>query len=139
MPTPKSKHQTRARPKTHKTAGRRSHAAQTTTRKPAKRVAGTKPAFGQQSRSAARQTGRAESKQARIIAMLRAPNGATIDAMAQATGWRPHSVRGFLAGVVRKKLGLNLVSTAAETGRVYRIAELHGSSTVAGAKASRER
>ena len=51
------------------------------------------------------------------------PGGATIEAMTRATGWQQHSVRGFLAGVVRKKLGLNLVSTAAEGGRVYRIAD----------------
>jgi len=64
---------------------------------------------------------RADSKQAGVIAMLRAPAGATIAAMAGATGWQPHSVRGFLAGVVRKKLGLNLISEAGDTGRVYRI------------------
>jgi Protein of unknown function (DUF3489) len=69
------------------------------------------------------ETGRAVSKQARIIAMLRAPRGATIQALIHATGWQPHSVRGFLAGVVRKKLGLNLVSAAAEGARVYRIAD----------------
>jgi hypothetical protein len=63
-----------------------------------------------------------ESKKARIIAMLRAPSGATIEAMMHATGWQQHSVRGFLAGVIRKKLGLNLVSAAVESGRVYRIA-----------------
>ena len=64
---------------------------------------------------------RADSKQASVIAMLRAPAGATIAAMAGATGWQSHSVRGFLAGVVRKKLGLNLISEAGDTGRVYRI------------------
>jgi hypothetical protein len=64
---------------------------------------------------------RADSKQAGVIAMLRAPAGATIAAMAGATGWQPHSIRGFLAGVVRKKLGLNLISEADDTGRVYRI------------------
>ena len=57
-----------------------------------------------------------------IIAMLRAPDGATIEAMARAAKWQPHSVRGFLAGVVRK-LGLNLVSADAENGRVYRITD----------------
>ena len=67
--------------------------------------------------------GHADTKQARIIAMLRTAGGATIEAMTRATGWQQHSVRGFLAGVVRKKLGLNLVSTAAEGGRVYRIAD----------------
>ncbi len=64
---------------------------------------------------------RADSKQDGVIAMLRAPAGATIAAMAGATGWQPHSVRGFLAGVVRKKLGLNLISEAGDAGRVYRI------------------
>jgi stage V sporulation protein SpoVS len=53
--------------------------------------------------------------------MLRAPGGATIEAMARAAKWQPHSVRGFLAGVVRKQLGLNLVSVAGDSGRVYRI------------------
>jgi hypothetical protein len=53
--------------------------------------------------------------------MLRAPSGATIDAMVHATGWQQHSVRGFLAAVVRKNLGLNLVSATGESGRVYRI------------------
>ena len=63
--------------------------------------------------------------------MLRAPSGATIDAMVHATGWQPHSVRGFLAGVIRKKLGLNLVSAAAESGRIYRIADRTASTAVA--------
>jgi hypothetical protein len=55
--------------------------------------------------------------------MLRAPGGATIEAMARAANWQPHSMRGFLAGVVRKKLGLTLVSADAENGRVYRITD----------------
>jgi hypothetical protein len=55
--------------------------------------------------------------------MLRTPSGATIAAMMQATGWQQHSVRGFLATVVRKKLGLNLVSVKDEAGRIYRIAD----------------
>ena len=55
--------------------------------------------------------------------MLRAPGGVTIEAMARAAKWQPHSVRGFLAGVVRKKLGLNLVSVAGDSGRVYRITD----------------
>jgi hypothetical protein len=62
-----------------------------------------------------------DTKHARIIAMLRAPAGATVARMISATDWQQHSVRGFLAGVVRKKLGLNLVSEPTDKGRVYRI------------------
>jgi hypothetical protein len=72
-------------------------------------------------RSASQPSARRASKKALIIAMLRAPAGATIETMGRAAKWQPHSVRGFLAGVVRKKLGLTLVSTDAESGRVYRI------------------
>jgi hypothetical protein len=61
------------------------------------------------------------TKHARIIAMLRTPAGATIAAIMTATDWQQHSVRGFLAGVVRSKLGLNLVSEQTDRGRVYRI------------------
>jgi hypothetical protein len=62
------------------------------------------------------------SKQSRVIAMLQSPAGATISAMMQATGWQQHSVRGFLAGVVRKRLKLKLGSKKVDGTRVYRVA-----------------
>jgi hypothetical protein len=85
-------------------------------RKFAKPVPRKRPAGG-----SSQPTSGAGTKHARIIAMLRKPAGATIVAMVAATGWQQHSVRGFLAGVVRKKLGLNLVSDQTNKGRVYRI------------------
>jgi hypothetical protein len=62
------------------------------------------------------------TKQSRVLAMLRSPAGATIAAMMQATGWQQHSVRGFLAGVVRKRLKLKLTSTKIDSSRLYQIA-----------------
>lgn len=62
------------------------------------------------------------SKQALLIEMLEAPEGATIQQVVDATGWQPHTVRGAIAGALKKKLGLNVVSEKVEgRGRVYRI------------------
>jgi Protein of unknown function (DUF3489) len=71
--------------------------------------------------SSSKSATRSATKHDRVIAMLRAPAGATIAAIMAVTDWQQHSVRGFLAGVVRKKLGLNLVSDQTNKGRVYRI------------------
>jgi hypothetical protein len=62
------------------------------------------------------------SKQDAVIAMLRRPEGATVDEVASATGWQRHTVRGVFSGTLKKKLGLSLASAQEERGRVYRIA-----------------
>src|ERR1700693_2556775 len=64
---------------------------------------------------------RRDSKQARVIEMLHRRQGTTVAAIMKATGWQPHSVRGFFTSVVRNKLGLTLVSEKNGGDRVYRI------------------
>jgi hypothetical protein len=66
---------------------------------------------------------RANSKQEVVLGMLRRPNGTTVAAIMKATKWQPHSVRGFFAGVVKKKLKLELESKLVGKDRVYKIAE----------------
>ena len=62
-----------------------------------------------------------DSKQDKIVALLRRPEGATLDALVKETQWQKHSVRGFLAGTVRKKLKLSLLSEKIDGVRTYRI------------------
>ncbi len=119
MTKAKSKRKTTSRTNSSKTKGRNSTAR--TAPNLTKLKAGTHPADDTRAQSSAQQNENTDSKQSRIVAMLRTPKGATVESIAHAMGWQHHSVRGFLAGVVRKKLGLNLVSAAAEIGRIYRI------------------
>jgi hypothetical protein len=69
------------------------------------------------------------TKQSQVIALLRSPSGISIAAMMKATGWQQHSVRGFLTGVVSKRLKLKLTSEKTDNGRVYRITEVEAGKT----------
>jgi len=66
---------------------------------------------------------RADSKQAKLVEMLKRTDGASIDEIAKAFDWQPHTVRGAIAGALKKKLGLDVTSEKIEgRGRVYRVA-----------------
>jgi hypothetical protein len=88
----------------------------TTTRKP-----GQRPAVAD-GEARTEWKARTDTKQAKLIAMLEAEDGATVEEIAAAFGWQHHTVRGAIYGALRKKLGLNIVSEKVEgRGRVYRI------------------
>ena len=71
-----------------------------------------------------KEKGERSSKRARVVEMLRSPTGTTIAAVMKATGWQQHSVRGFFAGVVQKKLRLKLDSKKIDGNRIYRIVDV---------------
>ncbi len=82
--------------------------------------AGAQPASAAEQREAKPREG---TKQSAMIDMLRQPEGATIDEIAAATGWQRHTIRGAMAGALKKKLGLTIASDKVEgRGRVYKIA-----------------
>ena len=79
----------------------------------------TAPACAQVSNQKAILTG---TKTEMVVKNLKSTKGTTIAAMMEATGWQAHSVRGFLSGIVKKKLGLSVTSEAGKDGiRRYRI------------------
>jgi len=80
-----------------------------------------KPTVSQPVKPATRPATKAQTKQEKVLALLNSPAGTTLKAIVKATGWQPHSARGFLAGVVRKKLKLNLTSKVEKDVRAYRI------------------
>ena len=69
---------------------------------------------------------RSATKQETVLSLLRQPKGTTIAAVMKATGWQQHSVRGFFAGVVRKRLRLKLGSKKVDGNRVYQITSADG-------------
>jgi len=89
-------------------------------RKPAKAA---QPAAIVEEKPQKERTVRTDSKQAQLIAMLKRAKGATIAEIVEAFGWQPHTVRGAIAGALKKKLGLEVVSEKSDKrGRIYRIA-----------------
>ncbi len=89
---------------------------------PAKAKKGAKAARKKAEPKAPRAT-RADSKQARLIEMLKRKKGASIEEIVEAFGWQPHTVRGAIAGALKKKLGLKIESEKVDGRRVYRIVE----------------
>ena len=85
------------------------------------RVAVKRPSIGRKAPSAARKERGGNSKATRVIALMRRPQGATLQAIMKATGWQTHSVRGFISGQLKKKLGLKVRSVKREGKRVYSI------------------
>lgn len=96
------------------------------------------PSTGKPARKA-RSASRPQSKQERVIVLLRRTEGVTAAAVMKATGWQKHSVHGFFAGVVRKKLGLNLVSAETDGKRVYRVVDAKGGKRAKTAAPNRKR
>jgi Protein of unknown function (DUF3489) len=79
---------------------------------------------------------RVGTKQDRVLSLLRRPEGVTLAVIMKATGWQQHSVRGFLAGVVRKKLDLALQSAKSDDERFYRIVPAKVGKTKASSQAA---
>jgi hypothetical protein len=114
-------------PKTTKKAARARRRAPVAT---AKGKAGKKASSAKKTSKGAKQPARAAgqtwsrdgSKTAVISELLKRPEGATAEELMKATGWQPHSVRGFLSGTLRKKMGLEVISTKGRDGeRTYSV------------------
>lgn len=111
-------------PRRRKATARASGVAAKTDRAPKLTAGSTGSSRTRESGQATTKTGDGErmTKQERVLTLLNRTEGASIDEIMVATGWQQHSVRGFFAGTVKKKLGFNLVSNREGTEvRRYRI------------------
>ncbi len=99
-------------------AARRAHVAPKKAKSAPKAKAAKKAPKGSRKAAGARDG----SKTAKVLGLLKRPNGVTLKELMKATGWQPHSVRGFLSGAIRKKMGITVASTKAEDGeRIYQV------------------
>jgi hypothetical protein len=89
----------------------------------AEKLKSSKPESKATAKALAKPGNGSSSKQEAVLSMLRRAKGTTVAAIVEATGWQPHSVRGFFAGVVKKKLKLKLDSEKVGKKRIYRIAK----------------